>query len=214
MHGRVLATGGLCLGTEADGLTDELRRRARVADQMLSAHAVLRDRYLWHAKLLDLVSFGLATLLCALTFSDPTRLLPIGLPAMTWAVVLGMASLGLFLLSVVDLLVDWKGQAGRHGQACEALARVKSEASELIALNPAPVEQVVVFLRAAALTAGSQVPIPERQFAALKAYHKHKVEVSRCLELHPSAPAWLVGLALRCRSSWAVLKGGGGENGG
>ena len=172
---------------------DELRRKARVADMMLSMHAILRDRYARRATSLDMTIFAAATLLSATTFLDPAVIIDRGWKPETVRLIMGLCSLTLFFLSILVLIVDWKQKATRHQYACRNLSDIKAKARELLAKSQhLDVNSVEDFLRTSAFVMSELPPIPDTQFGPLKAKHKRKLAMSEMLDAHPTAPLWLL----------------------
>lgn len=165
----------------------ELRRRARIADMMLTAHSILRDRYGRRARGLDLLSFTVATVLVAATFVDPAVVALFRMNPDRVRVVVGFLSIALFLLTGSSLILDWKQKATRHQHAVRTLADVKAKSWDLLNGPPDRLEgEAPEFLRGAAFALSEIESIPEAEFVSLKARHKQKVELSRVLDEHPA----------------------------
>jgi hypothetical protein len=182
---------------------EELRRRQRVADMMLTMHAILRDRYKWRATLLDIGVFAASTFLCATTFLDPSLVRGVGLSIDAVRVITGICSVVLFFLSILALIVDWKQKASQHQHACRSLSDVKAKTRELLAAPQNDSSRSTEeFLRASAFIMSELPPVPDAQFAALKAKHKKKLALSDLLDSHPTAPLWI----LRMRLTFSGIK--------
>lgn len=159
---------------------------ARVADMMCTAHAGLRDRYQSWALWLDLAVILLSAWLVALAFVEPrinVTLTPAGLEPQVWT---GLLAVFVFGLSIVQLRVNWKGQADAHARAFESYAEVKRDARFLLAAAPEITEQACRPIFARYGSAGA-IPIPERKFLEQKRRHLLKVAVSKHLDAHPAA---------------------------
>jgi len=183
---------------------DALQRALRVADQSCTGYSALRDRFRARSTFLDLTILLISAWLVAMVFVQPTiavELSPRGISKDIW---LGLLSIGVFFLSLIQLQVDWKGRAGTYQQAAAALSafvkefRPLSSEAESTALERA-------LLRYQMLT-DTLEPIPESQFLSLKRRHKLKVEVSRHLDTHPGTNIWLIKAALWWRDNRATLK--------
>ena len=112
-------------------MRDELERIRRVSDTLCTGHARLRDRFAQRALILDLCILGLSTWLVALAFVQPrinVRLTPFGLDTQIW---MGMLSVAIFFLTLVQFKTDWKGRADAHKRTLEMYAEVKREAGYL-----------------------------------------------------------------------------------
>lgn len=170
---------------------EELDREFRVIDQMLSMHSALRDRYRRRRTALVLLTMALAILGAGFAFAtDKPKITILGVEATRdkW---LGVVSLIVLLLGVVDLVTDWSMRARGYGEAAKRLGnlKLKMRACQLAGYQ----RQAVDRLRAAYDELAPELPpIPERQFAILKARHLRKVEMSRQLSAHPGSAVWLV----------------------
>ena len=108
-------------------LDHEIARMYRVSDLMVTAHSTLRDRYLFRARFLEIVLLVGGALVAAFTFVDPAVarvMLPSNLPA---SVAVGLAGIGIFAASLVQMKMDWNGRAALHGRAAEAYLSVKHD---------------------------------------------------------------------------------------
>jgi hypothetical protein len=129
---------------------------------------------------------------------------PKQVPSDIW---IGLLSLLVFALSLVQLHVNWKGKAQAYQQAAATLSAF---VKELRPLASAISEQQAdaALARYTALSDGLE-PIPESLFLALKKKHRIKLELSKLLDDHPGANLlmWRISIALRdnrvlrCRQS-------------
>jgi hypothetical protein len=183
------------MSEEASGSRDELRRLRRVADQLCTAHAVLRDRYGRMALGLDLVILLSSAWLVALAFVDPAFnvwLVPLNLDGRLW---IGLVAVATFCLTLVQLKVNWKRKSEAHARSFSMYAEVKREAGYLLATS----EQIEAreFQRLAArydMASDIGTGVPESEFLRLKRAHKLKVAVSTYLDEMPGASVWLTKL--------------------
>ncbi|SRR6266498_3840304 len=196
-------------------LETELARRRRVADMMLTAHSVLRDRYAVRAAALDVAVLALSVLLCLTTFLDPAVLRVVHVSDSTAHITLGISSAAVFFLALVQLRVDWKACAVEHQRACEKLARLKGDyrriATGFATGAPTGPSDTARVLEAADRILEELRPIPDSEFASLKARHNRKVEVSRILDRYPGAPVLLLRTMLWWRHTVRVLKDGSAD---
>src|SRR5437870_168863 len=197
-------------------LDADLARRRRVVDMMLTAHSILRDRYSVRATALDVAVLGLSVVLCLTTFLDPAVLRVAHIGEDAAHITLGISSAAVFFLALVQLRVDWKARVIEHQRACEKLARLKGEYRRLATApavsTPAGPSDTTRVLEAADRVLEELRPIPDSEFASLKARHNRKVEVSRILDRYPGAPVLLLRTMLWWRHTVGVLKGGSTNN--
>ena len=176
----------------------DVRRCERVSDMMLTMHSILRDRFGFRARLFDLSLLAVAVVLCSLTFLDPALIEFFKINPMVTRLVTGICSIGVFLLSVISLRVEWKERAARHQQACGILAEIKTEARNFSNVGESmAVTELREFLRAASERMRILPEIPDSEFLRLKAKHLQKVEISRYLSSYPGVPIWVLRLRLR-----------------
>jgi len=188
-------------------VNDEVKRRRRVVDMMLSMHSHLRDQYSRQGLRLDVGILTGSVVLCAATFLDPVLLRWAGVPEEGFRVVSGAMSALLFVLSFVMLRVDWKEAAGRHARAVAVLGELKEQgrmARGMVSDTPA----VSDFIRAYDSVMKTLPPVPEHEFSKLKAHHLRKRALSDALDQAPYAPVWLLKLKLIGRDSRSALASG------
>ncbi len=193
-------------------LHDEIGRRHRVTDQMMSAHSALRDRYARRALVLDLLILTLSAVLCALVFAPQALSDSLGISKVAAGVLAGWASVGVFVLAILQLRIGWKETGAVHGNATAVLAETKAQLGMLRRNTIAGAEELSRALDAATLRAQGLVAIPEGSFLELKASHLQKVLLSRVLDRYPFANRTLLRLALAWRHTpGAVRHTEGGE---
>jgi hypothetical protein len=184
---------------------NELERIRRVADQLCTAHAVMRDRFKRRAFGPDLAILLLSTWLTALAFVDPRFhqwLVPLQIDARLWIGLIGVLT---FCLTLVQLQTDWRRRSEAHGRSFSMYSEVKREAGYLLASSEGIVARE--FQRVADrydMASDVGTGIPERDFLKLKRRHKLKVEISKLLDARPGASIALtkLRLILRDNSPW------------
>lgn len=171
-----------------DGVIAAIERAVRVADQQCTAYGHLRDRFLLCARGLDLSILAVSTWLLAMTFVEPrigVALAPAGIEAPIW---IGLLSIGVFFLSLVQLLVNWKAKADSYQRSLAALSEFVKIGRPLARAGMAETSREVE----TALALYHQIsewtePVPEKLFLPLKQKHVRKVEISKALDTSPSA---------------------------
>src|ERR1019366_1416815 len=101
----------------ADLRADEFDRQRRVADQMLSAHAVLAERYERRASGLTLLTMALSVVATGVAFisgQPDAHIGPFSARVQVWV---GVLTCVIFFLSIVDLQVEWRRKARSPGEA-------------------------------------------------------------------------------------------------
>ena len=167
-------------------------------------HSTLRDRYSRRALILDLLILSGSVLLCATALVDPQYLRVTRLTADGFRLALSSLSILIFILSLISLRADWKGVAGRHQQACTSLYGLKARCREITTTDDP--SELRDFRRVYNMVMNELVPIPDRLFPRLKAYHVRKVALSKLVDSHPGAPLLALRLLLFTRTSLGVLQ--------
>jgi len=177
---------------------EENEREYRVLDQMLTMHALLRDRLERRAFWLNTSLVGAALVLCVFGFVGDDTLLALALhPAMT-RFVLGFVAVFVLVLSITEFRVDWKSASGKHGEAAHRLCALKAQFRKCFAetggtdakKNGRLSTEYEKAMRAL-------LPIPERWFSRLKAEYQMKKLLSQRITKHPKTPIWFLRLQLR-----------------
>lgn len=189
----------------------EIDRMYRVSDLMVTAHSTLRDRYLFRALLADVFLLIGGGLVAAFTFADPAVakfLLPSSLPA---SVVVGLAGIGIFVASLVQMKMDWNGRGALHGRAAESYLSIKHELGRIRCIPLDQREKIdetfaVIRDRYEAIGAAT-ISLPDRLFIRLKQVHRLKAEISRVLDKQPGASILLLRLKFWWRDNIRVNRG-------
>lgn len=178
----------------------EIERQRRLVDQMSTMHSIMRDRARLQGVLLvcgTLVGSVVATAFAFAGGDQTVKLLGLEGERSTW---LGWFAVFVFSLTLIDLVLDRRGAAGRHEDAVRQLSTLKAEYRTM----PTPGRAVEECDRLTALYQASMEalpPLPDRLFNRLKAKHLEKVEVSRWLSKHPGLSARQARRAVRTHAS-------------
>jgi hypothetical protein len=178
---------------------EEYRRKFRVLDMMLSGHATLRERNRrrWLALTLAVMLLSILAATLALAEEKRVEVLFIRLQTKDWLAIL--AGL-IFFLSIVELVVDWRGRVWAHGDAARRLAELKGQfrraevSSEGVETNGVDLDEAYDQAMAAI------VEIPNSLFNRLKAKHRRKIAVSKFLDDSPGTPLLLL--------RWRIFRAG------
>lgn len=165
---------------------------------MVSMHASLGQKYKRRALLLNCCLLGGSALLCSLTFAPDELFASLGIKALMLKLVLGGTSAFIFMLSIVDLRVNWEHTGQKHSEAASRLSPLKLRYR---ACHGAPLgerESLEKCLTEDYSRVMETLPqIPDRWFITLKAEHLFKKELSKAIAKNPTAPLWLIKLKLR-----------------
>src|SRR5258707_975904 len=109
----------------------EIERMRRVADQLCTSHAALRDRFAGRQFAVDVIVLLLSAWITAMGFVDPRLnqwLVPPYFDAQLWIGLLGMLA---FALTLVQFKADWRGRSESHQRSFTMYTEVKREAGYL-----------------------------------------------------------------------------------
>jgi hypothetical protein len=155
---------------------------------LASAHGTLRDRYARRGFILDSSLVALSTWIVALVFVEPrinVKLTPGELDSQMW---IGFLSIGAFLLSLLQIKVDWKGRSEAHRRAWSMYCGVTQELRKLLTQSSdVVVRDAPVILMRYDLVNSQAIGIGDRDFLRLKRHHQLKVALSQYLDKYPSA---------------------------
>ncbi len=183
-------------------LRDELKRQSKVVDMMLTMHSILASRYQRRAQALEISLLVSSIVLVAFTFVDASFLKYLSLTAEASRIIIGVFSILIFVLSIVSLVVNWKGKATEHENAFGALLPLKSEWREILTADEYYDERAALeFSRKSALIMSTLIPIPDAQFNRLKARHQKKVMLSKLISAHPGSSVTFLQLCIAYRTN-------------
>jgi hypothetical protein len=187
----------------AYGSREEVERIRRVADQLSTAHAILRDRFKRRSTALDIIILLLSAWLTALAFIDPQFhpwVVPFGIDPQFWIGLIGVIT---FCLTLIQFKTNWSGRSEAHARSFGMYVEVKREGGYMLAsADEIPIRE---FQRLAArydMASDVGTGVPERDFLRLKQRHKIKVEISRLLDKKPAVNIWLIKFKLLIRDNW------------
>jgi hypothetical protein len=184
----------------------ELSRKFRVLDQTLSMHATLRDRYARRALVVDILLLACSVSFVATAFASDSALSHFGPSPDQIRFLLRIFSILAFLLSIVSLRIDWKGNSATHRDAAVKMSSAAASFRKLRRADGTWPEECASELDAIYSEAMlNSVPVPDAIFVNLKARHLRKVELSRMLDSNPGCPVALLRLALLCMSVKRVI---------
>lgn len=172
------------------GTREEVERIRRVSDQLCSAHADLRDRYLRRALLLDIAILLLSAWIVAMAFLDPAiapYVTPPRIPGQLW---IGLLSIATFCLTLVQFRTDWKSKSESHAKSFALYAELKREAGYLLAsATTIPRREFQRLASRYDMASDVGTGVPESEFLRQKQKHRVKVHLSKALDRNPGI--WL-----------------------
>ncbi|MFZ2147697.1 MAG: hypothetical protein WAV28_10810 [Sedimentisphaerales bacterium] len=188
-------------------IEEENERQYRVLDQMLTMHARLRDRYSRRALFINIMLLVSAVALNTFVFAGEDVFRLLGIAPGHARIAIGVISVLLLVIALVEYKVNWAGLSKRHEDAADRLACLKGKYRTDYAsrqkTGALPSEQLG---REYALTMEILSPIPDRLFNKLKGYCLFKRLVSEEISKNPKVPALLIKFRFRVQGIWAFLK--------
>lgn len=174
----------------------EIERLHRVADMLLSMHSTLRDEFNRQELLLNCSLLAAAVILNGFVFVDDGTLKTLGFQPAAAKVGIGLTSIVVFLISVIELRVGWSEAANNHNEAVKKLATLKGkfrlhfghEKKDAIEAKQLADECTNIF--------AELIAIPEADFVRLKHKHLKKKLLSDMVSQNPGIPLWRFKLAL------------------
>ena len=187
---------------------NEIERQYRVLRQTLSMHAMLRDEFAWKAKASEILLLACAVIFCVTTFASDDLYKLLGLVPSVSRIILGVASVVAFILSLTLMVVDFKGQAALHRQAVERWSNVLAKYRKHRNQDGTWPEEIRAELDFAYWEADrNSVKIPEQRFNRLKGRYLRKMAISELKSSCPGCPRLFLGFLLRYRDISKALRG-------
>lgn len=180
-----------------------LERALRVADQLCSGHATLRDEYLRKQFIFDATNLLVSIWLVAMVFVQPEiglTLSPPNIPVQIW---IGTLTIVIFFLNCMQFVTNWKSKAQAHNQAVAALSSFVKEQRKSSGLSAS--SEIDEALKQYSLITDSLVEIPEKDFLRLKRKHLLKVTISRHLREAPGSSILLLYFRIWLRDNFCKL---------
>lgn len=164
--------------------TEEIKRINKVADMLVSCHIRLKEKYISYSFMVDVSMFVVSVFLCVFAFSSDDILAKY--LGEHFKFLLGIFSIGTFVMAYCADKFNWKIRAEQHRQAAEKYFEFKADSKNILnSLNSGGAPNVDIFIEKYNSVANTLVTIPERDFLKCKQHHLSKVEISRWLDEHP-----------------------------
>lgn len=173
----------------------EFDRQRRLVDQQLTCHSIMHDKYRRLAFSMQVTLLVASLFLAALVFVSEADWKEIGLNAIAMKWTMNVLSLIVLSLSIVEIIVDWKGVARLHSEAKKRLFQLKMQYRAVL-FDTLTLEQASSLSADYELTMGGLPQIPDNKFLKYKAIHKRKVCLSKQIDARPFASIWILRLKL------------------
>lgn len=184
----------------------ELKKQAKVIDMMITMHSILANRYARKAKILEIGMFTGSIVLLSTVFLDPSILRYFHLEPETTRIIIGLSSIIIFFLSILSLIVDWKGRSVQHRDGFSTLVGLKSEYREILSSDENDENNnYKEFAKRSSLITRQIIPIPDSNFNNLKSYHYRKIEISKMIRSNPGSSIYLLRLKLLLKNNFDIF---------
>lgn len=172
----------------------ELDRMARVADLMVSGHSLLRDRYRRRATAIDIALLLFSAIVATLSFASTVFLETINPTDLESSFFISITALAIFLLSLFQMKIDWKGKSSSHADAARSWAKAKLAVKSALSSEPITESDYQLARNEYNYSGEFAIPIPDKHFLTCKSHHLKKVEISKYLSVHPHASPTVVSI--------------------
>jgi len=195
------------VSTEAQNMK-ELQRMLRVSDMMVTAYSRLRGRYAFLSTSVDVLILFLSAWLSALAFASENIMDAINPTGASNQLFIGFIALTTFIISLIQLKVDWKGKASAYANSAQVFSSFKLELRRVLADSDDEIDgDTLKLMNEKYVTAGDfTIPVPEDQFIALKKAHLMKIEISKALDDAPSSSLLLLRVKLWWKDNCSCKK--------
>jgi hypothetical protein len=173
----------------------ELQRQKKILRMMMTAHSILRDRYLFLSSFFEITLLVASVILNVVVFIDEQYIFRItGVNGDIQKLIAGLSSIIVFAISVVLLQVRWKERAENHSKALDQLfellqaCRIISNLEGTSAIE----DSIAIFNLKYINVFNSIVRIPEKKFNSLKLKHSRKVELSKMIDRYPQSRLFIL----------------------
>lgn len=184
----------------------EIKKQAKVIDMMITMHSILADRYARRSKILEIGMFAVSIVLISITFLDPAVLSYFFIKSETARITIGLSSILIFFMSILSLIVDWKGKAVQHRDGFYTLVKLKTEWGDILAnFEKIDKRDLREFTNKSSMIVSQLTPIPDSCFNTLKLRHYKKIELSKMISQHPGSTVFLLRLKVLWRSNFKLL---------
>jgi hypothetical protein len=177
----------------------EIQRQKRVLSMMITAHSVLRDRYLRLSSTFEISLLAASVILNAFVFIDDVYISRMtNISSDDQKMVIGIFSIIVFAISIVLLQVQWKEKAESHGKSLDPLFRLLQESRLINNLADGPDKDLALtkFNERYVEVFNSIVPIPDKKFNSLKLIHCRKIELSKLIDKYPKSRLFILKIRL------------------
>jgi hypothetical protein len=169
---------------------EELNRQKKVLNMMVTAHSILKDRYLKLSSIFENTLLFASVILNALVFVDSNLILKFtNLNDQQQRFIIGVSTILVFAISVILIQVKWKEKAENHSVAAGQYFLLLQECRGIINLPDGEdkMKTFEEFTKRYAQVSNILCKIPDKMFNSLKQKHYRKIEMSKLIDKHPGS---------------------------
>lgn len=171
---------------------EEANRQFKVIDQMITSHCVLKERFEKKARSLDIAILLISALLVATVFLDSKIILFLNANENLTRFIIGILSIFVLGLTIIQFKVDWKQCSEQHQKAYEVLCIYKPIFRSMRKDKNLKKEDYEKKAEEFKIAISFICSIPEKQFVALKSKHLKKVLLSKIISRNPSTSVFII----------------------
>ncbi|MEO8398275.1 MAG: hypothetical protein ABI550_00525 [Ignavibacteriaceae bacterium] len=177
----------------------EIERQKKVIDMMITSHSVLKERYANLASLFEITMLIVSIILNTLVFVDSKLITNvISINEENQKLIIGLAAVLVFIISIVLLKVNWKEKSANHSRATEQLFILLQECRSILSLTDNEEKKIVAdqFYKRYAQVTAMLPKIPDNKFNELKLIHYRKIELSKLIDKFPASRLFILKIKL------------------
>jgi hypothetical protein len=177
----------------------ELERQKRVISMMITMHSILSCKYSRKANFFEIILLIVSGVLNTLVFIDTnfiTRVTSIN--PLNQQLLIGIASVTVFTISIVLLKVNWKEKSESHRKAAEQLFILLQDCRMILNLPDHEEKnlQTFEFNKRYRQITNMLEKIPNSKFNSLKSAHYRKLELSKLIDRFPGSTLFVLKVKL------------------
>ena len=185
----------------------EIERQYRVLKQTLEMHAILRDEYAFKSLFIEILLLICSVIFCATTFASDQLYNSLGLTPSISRTILGIASIIAFIISLILLLVDWKGKSAQHSKAVEKWSIVLEQFRKNRSGDDTWPDSSYEMLSDKYWEADrNSIKIPNKRFNSLKSKYLRKITISKLKSDYPGCPRFVLSTLIILIDSFKAIK--------
>lgn len=167
-------------------MKDELGRKYRVINMMITMHSIMHHKYKTKSLIGSIFFLLAAIVLNVFTFFDYRYISFIGLDESSIKIIIAIISFFIFLLSVIFILIEWSKKSEQHIQSLNQLSRLLNKLRTIQKTEDTSEfnHKTELFDELYSQVFETIPKIPDNKFNSLKARHYKKVELSKFIDKH------------------------------